>query len=385
LPPPVGQGKLWKVAGAAGATVQCDPAAPQPTTGCLDALGSPGTPAEITPPPSLAKPATMVAWGSTAPDGVVWMPGTLGGHYWVADHTQGLCRLDPAPDDPGVFATNPSTCDPQGATGSPGQPVFDPNGNFVYVPDAAVKSPGLWRLNFDPATETVSNPTLLGPGAGLANDKLVGVALGRDGNIYAAGLKNGFIYRVKGPRGDPNAVAVDVVGITSDGRGINGSIGILGDDLYLPENKGLTVIKGISGCASAAPFVPCFAQPLNLPYVSFALSVATDASHGAVYVAVASGAASGTIYRFNPSTGASVVYATQGQLPQGWAASGYMEDCTTMCLRKVDPGYPPSGLVGFHFPLGMYVDGSGNLLLGDDIMAGSRGFHGHVWSIPYTP
>ena len=56
-----------------------------------------------------------------------------------------------------------------------------------------------------------------------------------------------------------------------------------------------------------------------------------------------------------------------------------------MCMRHVDPGYAASGLVGFHFPLGMFVDGTGNLLLGDDIMAGSRGFHGHVWSIPYTP
>jgi hypothetical protein len=380
LPPPIGQGKLWKIAGDfRSASAQCAAGG----TACLDALGTPGNPAEITPPPSLAKPATMLAWGSTAPDGVVWMPGALGGHYWVADHTQGLCRLDSAPDDPGVFATNPLTCDPQGATGSPGQPVFDPNGNFVYVPDAAVKSPGLWRLNFDPATETISNPTLLGPGAGLANDKLVGLAIGRDGNVYAAGLKNGFIYRIKGPRGDPMAVAVDVVGITSDGRGINGSLGILGDDLYLPENKGLTVIKGISACASAAPFVPCFAQPMNLPFVPFALSVATDNAHGAVYVAVASGAANGTIYRLTPSTGALAVYASQGQLPT--LTPGYMEDCTTMCMRHVDPGYPASGLVGFHFPLGMFVDGTGNLLLGDDIMAGSRGFHGHVWSIPYTP
>jgi hypothetical protein len=122
---------------------------------------------------------------------------------------------------------------------------------------------------------------------------------------------------------------------------------------------------------------------LNLPYVSFALSVAADNAHGAVYVAVASGAANGTIYRYTPSTGAETVYASQGQLPT--LGPGYMEDCTTMCLRKVDPGYPASGLVGFHFPLGMFVDGSGNLLLGDDIMAGSRGFHGHVWSIPFTP
>jgi hypothetical protein len=386
LPPPVGQGKLWKVGGVYQSTVQCNAAAAPPvTTSCLDALGSPGTPAQIIPPPSLAKPASLVAWGSTAPQGVVWLPGSLGGHYWVADHTQGFCRLDPAPDDPGLFASNPLTCDPNGATGSPGQPVYDPVGNFVFVPDAAVKSPGLWRLNFDRTTETISNPTLLAPGAGLDNDKLVGVAMGPDGNIYAAGLKNGFIYRVQNPRGDPSTMAVDVVGITSDNRGINGSLGMLGSDLYLPENKGASIIKNITGCAIAANnFVPCTAVNMRLPYVTFALSVATDQKNGVVYIAVASGASNGTIYRLTPTTGALAVYATGGQLPAGLTPS-YVEDCTTTCLRKVDPGTPPNGLVGFHFPLGMFVDNTGNLLLGDDIMAGVRGFHGHIWSVPYTP
>jgi hypothetical protein len=385
LPPPIGQGKLWKIGGVYQSTVQCNAGAATPvTTSCLDALGAPGNPAQITPPTSLAKPANLVAWGSTSPDGVVWMPGALGGHYWVADHTQGFCRLDAAPDNPGLFATNPLTCDPNGTTGSPGQPIFDPVGNFLFVPDAAVKSPGLWRLTFDPNTETISNPTLMAPGAGLDNDKLVGVAMGPDGNIYAAGLKNGFVYRVGNPRGDPSTMTVDVVGVTSDNRGINGSLGMLGSDLYLPENKGATVIKNVTGCAVAATnFVPCTAVNMRLPFVTFALSVTTDQKNGVVYIAVASGAANGTIYRLTPSTGAIVVYATQGQLPTGMTPA-YVEDCTTTCLRKVDPGVPPSGLVGFHFPLGMYVDGSGNLLLGDDIMAGTRGFHGHVWSVPYT-
>jgi hypothetical protein len=34
----------------------------------------------------------------------------------------------------------------------------------------------------------------------------------------------------------------------------------------------------------------------------------------------------------------------------------------------------------------MYVDPrSGNLLVGDDPLAGNRGFRGHVWSVPFTP
>lgn len=386
LPPPVGQGKLWKIGGVYQATVQCNPAAiPPVTAACQDALGQPGNPAQITPPLSLAAPATLVAWGATSPHGVLWIPGALGGHYWMSDHTQGFCRLDPAPDDPGLFASNPLTCDPNGTTGSPGQALFDPVGSFVYVPDSAVKSPGLWRLSFNPTTETISNPILMAPGAGLDNDKLVGVAMGPDGNIYAAGLKNGFVYRVQNPRGDPATMAVDVVGVTSDNRGINGSIGILGSDLYLPENRGATVIKNITGCAVAATnFVPCTAVNLRLPYVTFALSVATDQKNGVVYIAVASGAANGTIYRLSPSTGAVVTYATQGKLPSGLSPT-YREDCTTTCLRKLDSGLPANGLLGFHFPLGMFVDGAGNLLLGDDVMAGVRGFHGHIWSVPYTP
>ena len=112
--------------------------------------------------------------------------------------------------------------------------------------------------------------------------------------------------------------------------------------------------------------------------------MATDQKNGVVYIAVASGAANGTIYRLSPSTGLVVTYATQGQLPSNLTPA-YVEDCTTTCLRKLDSGLLANGLRGFHFPLGMFVDGAGNLLLGDDIMAGVRGFHCHVWSVPYTP
>jgi hypothetical protein len=385
-PPPLQQGKMWMIRGVYQTTVACNAqAVPPVNTACADALGSPGNPAQIMPPPALAKPAALVSFGQTAPAGVTWIPGSLGGHYWVADHTQGLCRLDQSPDHPSLKAANPVTCDKGGVIGSPGQPVYDATGKFVYVPDAAVKSPGLWRLNVDPVTETISNPTLMAPGAGLDNDKLVGVAMGPDNNLYAAGLKNGFVYRIQNVRGDPAAMAVDIIGITSDNRGINGSLGFVGSDLYLPENRGATVIKNATGCAVAAnSFAPCTATPLNIPFITFVQSISTDAQHGVVYIAVASGPSNATIYRYTPASGASVVYATQAQLPAD-LSSGYVEDCTTTCQRKLDPGETANGIIGMHFPIGTFVDPSGNLLVGDDILAGTRGFHGHVWSVPYTP
>jgi hypothetical protein len=379
---------VWKLPSAYASATACN--GTTVTTACVDALGAPGIPAQIAPPPSLAKPATLVSWGQTSPHGLAWMPGQLGGHLWIADHTQGLCRLDPAPDHLDLFATNPTFCDPMGTIGSPGQPVYDvtPNGDgthFLYVPDQAVKSPGLWRLTFNPATETIANPVLMAPGAGLDNNKLDGVAMGPDGNLYAGGLKNGFIYRLKNPRGDPASMAVDIIGTTTDNRGINGTIGFLGNDLYLPENKGAGVITNAVGCALASTnFVPCQSTLIKIPTVIFASSVATDPKTGVVYVAVASGAANGTIYRYQPSTGASTIYATQAQLPTGMS-SAYVEDCTQTCQRAPDTGIPANGVVGFHFPLGMLVDSSGTLLIADDPAAGVRGFHGHVYSVPFAP
>jgi hypothetical protein len=386
--PPRLLGHVWKLPNAYGATAVCNGSTL--TTGCVDALGAPGIPAQITPPPSLAKPATLVSWGQTSPHGLAWMPGQLGGHLWIADHTQGLCRLDPSPDHPELFATNPIVCDTMATIGSPGQPVYDVTTNadgshFVYVPDQAVKSPGLWRLTFNPATETIANPVLMAPGAGLDNDKLDGVAMGPDGNLYAGGLKNGFIYRIQNPRGDPMTMAVDIIGTTTDNRGINGTIGFIGNDLYLPENKGAGVIANAVGCALASTnFVPCKSTLIKIPTVIFASSVATDQKTGMVYVAVASGPANGTIYRYQPSTGTSTIYATQAQLPTGYSTS-YIEDCTLMCKRAMDSGIPANGVVGFHFPLGMFVDSAGNLLIGDDPTAGVRGFHGHVFAVPFTP
>ena len=41
-----------------------------------------------------AAPSTISASGITSPYGSLWLPGSLGGHLWVADHALGFCRLD---------------------------------------------------------------------------------------------------------------------------------------------------------------------------------------------------------------------------------------------------------------------------------------------------
>jgi hypothetical protein len=385
-----GQGRVYKVA--------CPPpSAPAAAGGCLDAAGRPNYPAPMAPPDSLAAPASLVSWGQTAPSSVAWLPGQLGGHYWVSDHTQGMCRLDAAPIPVGtqpLLTSAPTTCDKGGTLGSPGQIVYDAATNadgthFVYVPDNAVKSPGLWRLTFSPVTETVTNPTLMAPGAGLDNVKLMGVVFGPDGSLYAASLKNSFIYRISNPRGPAGQQMVQVIGTTSDGRGVNGTIGLAGADLYLPENGGLTVIKNIANCGSNGL---CTATRVNIPGLLFSMSVATDPrTANTVYVSTASGASNAIVYRYTPSTGAAVIYASQGVLPPATMPDGSMntaaiEYCSMTCVRRPDPFTPFGGAVGFHFTIGMFVDPrNGNLLIGDDPLTGARGFHGHVWSVAYTP
>jgi len=76
--------------------------------------------------------AALYSHGITAPKGgLTWMPDTTtpaGGHYWISDHGNGLCRLDPIPGAT-IFAPNVSFCDPGFTIGSPGQAVYDPRAN----------------------------------------------------------------------------------------------------------------------------------------------------------------------------------------------------------------------------------------------------------------
>jgi cytochrome c peroxidase len=356
------------------------------STAAADDKGLGTTAALFAAPPELgaAPAATLYSWGNTSPQGMVLINGRL----WVGDHVMGLCELDSAPDT--LHAINADDCDPNGVVGSPGQPAFDSINNFVYVPDNSVKSAGVWRLTYHPDTSTVDSPILLDPGlAGLKADAL---AIGPDmngvpnGALYVGSLRDGGIRRINNVL-DPNPRNqwIDVIAQTTDGRGINGSMAFLGNDLYLPENRGMTVIHNAPQCFSFT----CFPEMVNIPGMIFANSVATDGVDK-VYVATNVGAAAAVrrggalitqaeIYRYSASSGSAVLFETQGMNPGGSAAT---EDCSETCTRPADPWTVPGQPTGLFFILGLYYDQpTGTLYIGDDPLAGKRFGSGHVWTV----
>lgn len=351
--------------------------------------------------------------GITAPKGgVTWIPDTTSstGHFWVSDHGNGLCRLDPVPGTT-VDAPNVAACDPGFTLGSPGQAVYDPRPNadgshWVYVPDNAVRSPGVWRLTFHPATATIDTPVGMAPGL-LDNLKTNALALdvGRDA-LYVGDLVDGNIRRINAAFGDPRSQTVDVVAVTQAqgggagaSRGINGTMTMLGTRIFLPENNAATYFDTTASCANPvvspnpAPCATTKITFLTTPAPVFVAGVAADAQHQVIYISASPGAANATIFRFdastitaaNPGGTPGVVYVTNGRVP----ASGSPEAtvyCSLTCTRPADPGLVPGGLAGFPFAQGLYVDPTTSALyVTEDVSAGARSGRGHAWVVPRIP
>jgi hypothetical protein len=212
------------------------------------------------------------------------------------------------------------------------------------------------------------------------------------------GLLDGFIRRINNPE-EPltRNMTVDVVAMTTEqrvgtpGKGINGSMGMLGDDLYLPENQGFTVVKNISKCPAAGQV--CGTVPLNIAQFGFifgsAIGVDPDPQHlrsqaGLVYAAVSPGASPATVYQYDVATNTSRVFATRGQMPAAGSAEATVY-CTTTCTRPIDPANPPGGQAAFKFAQGVMVDTNGAVYMTEDAFAGARGGRGHAWVVNGLP
>jgi hypothetical protein len=357
---------------------------------------------------------TVYSYGITAPKGgVTFIPngrinadGTPAGHYWISDHGNGLCRLDPV-SGAALFAPNVAVCDPGFSIGSPGQAVYEPNANpdgthYIFVPDNAVRSPGVWRLTFDPATETISNPVGMAPGL-MNNLKTNALALSADGHdLYVGDLVDGNIRRINGIDGDPRSQTAEVIATTQaakvggPSKGINGTMALLGNRLFLPENNAATYVDLTAPCAAKGTAAPCSSVKVN--FISstatvFVAGVAVDARHNVVYISESPGTANATIYRFDnatisaavPNGTPGVVYVTEGGVP----AAGTPEAtvwCSITCTRPADPALTPGGSTGFPFAEGLFVDPTtSKLYLTEDVTAGARSGRGHVWEVPYIP
>lgn len=355
---------------------------------------------------------TLYSSGITAPKGgVTWIPDTTpaGGHHWVSDHGNGFCRLDPVAGTT-VFAPNVSACDPGFTIGSPGQAVYDPRANadgthWVYVPDNAVRSPGVWRLTFHPDTATVDNPVGMAPGL-MDNLKTNGLALDEAKDaLYVGDLVDGNIRRINGIQGDPRLQTVDIVATTQAqkaggiSRGINGTMTRVGNRVFLPENNAATYFDTTAPCAN--PTVspnpsPCATVSLDfLPSATpvFIAGVAGDSVNNVLYISESPGPANATIYRFDLSTittakpggSTGIVYVTGGKVPAAGTPEATVY-CSTTCTRPADPALSPGGLTGFPFAQGLFVDPKSRaLFVTEDATAGARSGRGHAWVTPYIP
>jgi hypothetical protein len=370
----------------------------------------------------------------------VWLPGALGGHWWSSDHAQGLCRQDPVPGTT-INAINFAVCGSD-LVGSAGQAVYDSRVNpiglgtvagthYVYVPDNAVKSTSVWRLTFNPATETMVPDPLDGVTMATAMATLVdqttlkpnGMALGPDGNLYISDLTDGYVRQLANPTGDPRLQAVGVVAQTGDARGANGTQGFIGNYLYVSGNRA-TQFFDITQCppvGNTAPGpltgVPCGMASVPAPTGVFVAGTATDAPHKLVYISASPGGANATIYRYDASQDlyvrfaagsipgdannvihcdgigclfgpTAVTYLTGGNLPGPATPNGTVW-CSLTCTRPWDlTNHPTTATTapvptGWSFVFGLGLDPNGILAITEDPTAGARSGRGTMWTVPF--
>jgi Chitobiase/beta-hexosaminidase C-terminal domain/Bacterial Ig-like domain len=268
-----------------------------------EVAGSPGQPAER--PLAPARTAgNIYASPVTGAGGQVWM----GDHLWVADHIEGFCRLDdpdPADADPSR-EINTATCDTSAV--SPGQPTYDQATQSIYIPDNSSQSQGIWRLKFDPVSETVGSPLLLASGTGLAGLRTTTTALdvGPDGDLYVGSIKSDTIKRVTNPQGSLSNMTVSIVARSSDGLGVFG-MAFIGRDLYTQETGAVTKVARIVDCTSSAP---CIAR--STPITADAPTAL--ASDGVDVLWIAN---SPDVLRYQAGSGTEEIYANQGIFRNG--------------------------------------------------------------------
>jgi IPT/TIG domain len=399
----------------------------------------------ITPTPNL------FAWGITAPKGgATWLPGALGGHWWSSDHAQGLCRQDPMSTAPAQWLVPGSTLNAinyaicgDDLVGSAGQAAYDPRVvvnlatgaattfHYVYVPDNAVKSTAVWRLTFDPATETmVADPnggamaTAMAPLVDQRTLKPNGMALGPDGNLYVADLIEPYVRVLTNPNGDTRTQTVQVVAETGDGRGANGTQGFIGNYLYISGNRAtqffdITLCPGV-GNTVPGPLTgtPCGMASVPAPVGLFVAGTATDALHKLVYLSNSAGGGPASVLRYDASHDiyvpfpagfyppdlfgvvhctactfgpTAVNYIFGGNLPAPGTPNGTVTVALTTQRPWDQANHPTAGILAgapvptsFAFVFGITTDPAGNLAITEDPTAGARTGRGTMWIVPFT-
>jgi hypothetical protein len=231
----------------------------------------------------------------TAPTGLIWLPGALGGHFWVSDHLFGFCRLDP---DPTGLIISFLFCNT--STTSPGQAAFDPARNLVYLPDTvtAGNNQGIQRLTFDPATETITGAVpIINDPAFLALQSS-SLTFGPDGKVYIGFVRTPLISRIANPHGP--TPTLEPVGTEPGGLAVT-QLAFVNNDLFIAGSSNLGRINNAAACTGTCPATAVVGAQIATPF-----ALAYDGSR---FLYVGTG---DTVWRFNPTTGIAEVYSNLG-------------------------------------------------------------------------
>ena len=232
---------------------------------------------------------------ATAPAGAA----VFSAQTWICDAAQGFTPLLAG----GASATGihlpispttvPATC---------GEIANDGNGN-VYVTQGVVDttvtpaaSRGILRVTVDPQTGAFIGPaTYIATTAGLGGDQPTAAAIGPDGNLYVAFLKNGNIKRIVNPAAGTTQV-VQSVGVTPNGHPAR-SLAFAGTDLYLGSVDAFSVIHSATNtsCTGGCNAVPIADGFSAVPHVGV-----TSNGVDTVYFSVAT---LNQVWRYTPGTG----------------------------------------------------------------------------------
>jgi hypothetical protein len=329
--------------------------APATTEGIVQTgFGPPAPVPSPTPAPTPARTGSLFDAGITQPGGLNW----IGTHVWVSDASQGFCRVDPS--SPGVAAL--SNCFKPTATFVAGQASFDATRNFIYIPDAATASSGIYRVAYIPLTESLGASVNLGNG----NLQPTAVAVAPEGSLFIGGRANGNINKVTTPFTAPAAPVR--IATTSDGLGVRAMI-FIANDLYLAETVNVTVIIRASPSLTKGKAV--ILGPAQTRGATPQLNVTTPLSLAA------------------DTTNPSHVLLYIGSDPLGLGNFGQVDKWDI--LLQTDVVWADTGLIGavptsFANPSGIIVAPGGVLYVADDPSVTSAGTtatpgQGHIYNV----
>lgn len=177
-------------------------------------------------------------------------------YLWTADAVNGVCRLDPDIDSPGLHSVNAATC-VAGAAANVGQLSYDPTTGDIYTPDLGGKTNGILRLHFNPAGDAghglidSTRVEVVGATCGIGTNNPTAAALGPDGNLYVGFKRVATIMRIRAPQTEPLPCTNIDQAVISVGQQILG-LGWVGHDLFAPDKNLTAVIPNADSCLTPA-------------------------------------------------------------------------------------------------------------------------------------